>query len=57
LYGEKAKEIIMAWVKTYKSDGNTIMKTSLILFSGDIMSLDLISAKRSRRRLKNGSWK
>jgi hypothetical protein len=32
LYGDKTKEIIMAWVKTYKPDGNTINENKFISF-------------------------
>jgi hypothetical protein len=32
IYGEKARQIIMAWVKTYKPDGNTINENKFISF-------------------------
>jgi len=32
MYGERANQIIMAWVKTYKPDGNTINENKFISF-------------------------
>jgi hypothetical protein len=32
VYGEKAKQIILAWVKTYKPDGNTINENKFLSF-------------------------
>jgi hypothetical protein len=58
MYGEKAKEDYHGLgEKPINPMAIQSMKTSLFPVSGDIMSSDLISANRSRRRQKNGSWK